>query len=331
MIPSLPLSPLQAVLLSLACAIVILVVLAVRLTRLADRIAEATGLSRGFVGVLLLAMATSLPELVSSFSATLMMGAPGLTFGNVYGSNVANLAFLGLMDLLVAGSIFVCATREDARNALIGIVLTGMSLLAVAASVAGVGDSRFMHAVSLTIVLLYLVALKLGYQPGAAPDPAASTGRAPWAPFLICAAGVAGVSLWLTDSCAKLAHLSGLGQTFVGALVLALATSLPELVVSFEAVRIGSPSMAIGNLVGSNLFNVTILACCALAAPRGNLYAVPEASAAVPMALGGIVMMLIVAAASWSRSSSALFGRLSPVSVVLATGYVVSNAILYGR
>jgi cation:H+ antiporter len=318
---------------SLVVLSVLIVVVAVRMTRVADRIAETTGMARGLVGTLLLAVATSLPELVTSLTAVLLCGAPGLAFGNVFGSNVVNLAFIPLMDVFIVGSIFVQAGGHHVRTIrwIVAFTLLALALIALPRWVEG-APPLVGKTASVLMIALYFTALReITQQTQADSHPASGAvgGRVPWPEFGACAAGVLVLGLLLTRACADFARLSGLGQTFVGTLVLALVTSLPELVVSLESVRLGSVDMALGNIVGSNLFNLTILAMCDLACLRGSLYAAPEAISCWPAALASLFMILVTRAALGLRPSATIVERLSWPSLVLALSYLAANLITY--
>ena len=318
---------------SLVVLSVLIVIVAVRLTRVADRIAETAGLSRGFVGVLLLAVATSLPELVTSLAAVLLCGSPGLAFGNVFGSNVVNLSFIGLMDLLVVGSIFLTASERHLRTARFVAVFT-VFCMALIGMGRWLGPAAFIPSkiASLVILAAYVAVMRSDPQEAASSQLhslGAGRPRVPWPEFAACAAGILVVGLLLTRACDDFARQSGLGQTFVGTLILALVTSIPELVVSIEAVRLGSIDMALGNIVGSNLFNLTILAVCDLTLVRGSLYAAPQAVSSLPAALGSLGMVVLTAAALRARPAGTILGRLSWPSVALILAYLASNLATY--
>ena len=323
-----------SIVLTLVVISFLVVRVAVRMTRVADEIAETTDLARGFVGMLLLAVATSLPELASSLFAVLIYGAPGLTFGNVFGSNVTNLAFIGLLDFMIVGSIFAHAAKEHVVNALWTVILTVMSgAVIVTEWWSGGTPIGFGKLLSLCILAAYVHALYGQPRTEASPSERSPTSGlhngSPWLRFVACAVAILVLGLLLAQSCDELACLSGLGHTFVGTLVMALVTSLPELVVSIESVRLGSIDMAFGNLIGSNLFNITILAICDLASPRSSLYAAPEAMASLPTAVMGCLMIGLVGAGLWCQQRWAIGGRVSPISLLLVLAYITSNVMTY--
>ena len=270
--------------LQFAGAAAIIIVAGTLLARFADVIAEATGLGRLLIGSVLLAGATSLPELAVDISAV-RMGLPNVAVGDLMGSSLMNLLILGIIDLL-PGSRGKALSRISSAHALpaaLAIVLTALAGLAIMTrsnmaiynvSVAGIG-----------LVLAYLFGMRMVYrdQKLSAPlhtaDPAiAKTAVRPGAlsraviGFSLAALVVMLTGPFLANAAGQLAELSGLGGTFVGTTLVALSTSLPELVASLAALRIGAPDLALGNLLGSNVFNMVLFFPLDLAYP-GQLFA----------------------------------------------------------
>jgi cation:H+ antiporter len=270
--------------LQFAAAAAIIIVAGTLLSRFADVIAEATGLGRLLIGSILLAGATSLPELSVDISAV-RMRLPNVAMGDLMGSSLMNLLILGVIDLL-PGARGRALSRVSAAHALpgaLGIVLTALAGIAIVTrtsmavyniSVAGLG-----------LALAYLFGMRMVYrdQRLAAPlhtaDPtlaktAAQPGALPKAlvGFALAALVVLLAGPYLADAAGDLAELSGLGGTFVGTTLVAFSTSLPELVASLAALRMGAPDLALGNLLGSNVFNMVLLLPIDLAYP-GRLFA----------------------------------------------------------
>lgn len=243
-----------------------------RLTRLADAIGEKTGLSRSWIGLLLLAAVTSLPELATGISAVTVADAPNIAIGDVLGSTVFNLALLVLLDLLYRpDSIYTRASHEHVLSAAFGVVLlsvVGASLLLERERVLPV----IGHVGSYTplLVILYLVAMrsvfvhgrrqavKRGDEPETQYDSLSL--RSAVVRFALFAVVVAAAGIWLPFVAVRIADAMGWSRTFVGTLFVAAATSLPEVVVTVAALRLGALDMAIASLLGSNLFDILIVA-----------------------------------------------------------------------
>ncbi len=252
----------------------------VLLTQSADRIATATGLGRLLVGSILLASATSLPEL-SVDVAAVRGGMPDLAAGDLLGSSLMNLLILAGVDLAQrsgrrmlsreAASHALSATLSIALAGLVGVaVLTAGRLPAVtflgiggwswAILVAWLLGSRMLF-IDQRISVRAAVDAEAGAVDKAQPETPAQLRQGLALPGLVFAAAavallVAGPHLAIVAD--QLAEKSGLGQTFVGTTLVAITTSLPELVASIAAVRMGAFDLAIGNTFGSNCFNMIL-------------------------------------------------------------------------
>jgi cation:H+ antiporter len=244
------------------------------LTRFADAIAELTGLGRLVIGSVLLAGATSLPELTVDISAV-RMDLADLAVGDLLGSSLMNLLILAILDLFYRsrGSML---SRQAAAHALSGLVaaglatIVGLGLLTGTAlapySIAGVGLGTVLVALGYAfgVRMIFLdqrISIRTATeQPGAAVPPPIHTslGRN-LSGFVVCAAVIFFAGPRLAHAAGTLADLTGLGNTFVGTTLVAFCTSLPELVSMIAALRMGAADLAIGNVFGSNAFNMVLL------------------------------------------------------------------------
>ena len=248
------------------------------LARSADQIAEATGLGRLLVGSLLLAAVTSMPELSVDIAA-IRSGYVDLAAGDLFGSSLMNLLILAIVDLSIRSGRKMLS-REGAAHALsatLGIAVTSLAGLAIvtadkipAAIILG------MSGWSWAILLSYLFGARMIFinqrisarlaAESRSDDSGLSQGSSARKPSFLLSAiifGAAAVVLYFTGP--KLAHVAGalaeetgLGGTFVGTTLVAVTTSLPELVASLTAIRIGAIDLAIGNAFGSNAFNIVL-------------------------------------------------------------------------
>ena len=244
------------------------------LARSADRIAEVTGLGRLLVGSVLLAAATSLPELTVDIAAV-RHGMPDLATGDLLGSSLMNLLILAGIDL-AQRSGHRMLSREAASHALsatLSIALTGLVALAVLTAgrlppvtFLGIGGWSWaiFSAWLLGARMLFIdqrisarVAAEAAAESGAGPVARSGLGR-PAVAFAVAAAVLVVAGPRLAAVADELARETGLGRTFVGTTLVALTTSLPELVASVAAVRMGAFDLAIGNTFGSNAFNMIL-------------------------------------------------------------------------
>jgi len=252
----------------LICAAIILFA-GSRLTKYGDVIAEKTGLSHAWIGVVLLATITSLPELANGVSAAALARVPDLAFGDLLGACMINMFTLAMLDMIwwLRGreSVFVGTKRSNIISTLFGIILLLTTSLALLFSfqlfdfsVLGVSIYSFLI---FGIYLLGIRALR-GYRTGeivAEKEYGHISDSRAYFCFLIMALVVVAAGSWLPFIGSEIVKVMGWGETFVAVLFIAIATTLPELTVSLSALRMGQAAMSVGNLVGSNFFNVSII------------------------------------------------------------------------
>lgn len=245
------------------------------LTRYGDIIAHLTGLSRSWIGLVLIATATSLPELFTGISAVTVADAPNIAVGDALGSCVFNLAMLVLLDELSRGEpMYRRIDQGHILTAGFGVVLIG-ALGAFLLLSQNALAFQILHISGYTpfIVVIYLVAMRAAFvyeQRVRRPPEIAKSGRAiTLRSAALRYAGAASVIVvagaWLPFVGQEIAGAMGWKTTFVGTLFIAAATSVPELVVTVSALRLGAVDMAIGDLLGSNLFDILIVAADDLA------------------------------------------------------------------
>jgi len=249
----------------------------------ADQIAEITGFGRLLIGSILLAGATSLPELTVDITAV-RLGHVDLAAGDLIGSCLMNLLILAVLDLTTY-SRGKMLSREAAAHALSATLSTVM-LAVVALAILASGKLPNFELVGLApatwvIIALYVLGVRVVFidqriAAAAAPQPQTSPHRIPvWRPFTMFALATVALVIVgprLAETAGNLADASGLGKTFVGTTLVALTTSLPELVSSFVAIRMGAADLAVGNVFGSNAFNMLLFVVLDFLQP-GSVYA----------------------------------------------------------
>jgi cation:H+ antiporter len=283
-----------------AATALVIVLAGVRLARYGDVLGEKTGLGRSWIGVVLLAATTSLPELFTGFGATALAALPDIALGDVLGSCMFNLLILSLMDAVQPEPIGARAHQGHALSIGFGLLLVGV------AGVGLVADHRlpalgWVGLYSPTLIILYFVAMRVivtheQHRRARETQEVAeellyreiSLHRA-ILHYSVAAVAVVAAAVWLPQLGAELARQTGLGEAFVGSLFIAITTSLPEIVVSLAAVRIGAIDLGIGNVLGSNLFNMLILGLDDVFYRQGPLMAGADASHSISIV--AIVMM----------------------------------------
>ena len=307
------------------------------LCRSADALAEAHGWGRSWVGMALLATVTSLPELASSVSAVAYVDAPNLAAGNLLGACVLNLLFLVVVDALQRQpTMYATASATHILSGAFGVVMLGAAAVGL---LAGARAPAVLHVgvYSPMLLVLYVLALKGVHAHQCdvkAADAAACapTQRGPlrneWRRFGLATLVVPGAGSWLPAVADGLAAAFGLSRSFVGTVLMAIVTTLPEMAVTLGAMRIGAVDMAIGNLLGSNLFNLLILAVCDAFHVRGPLLA-DVAAAQTGTAVTAMAMTALVIIGLVMRPPTRTLRAVSWVSVALVVTYAFNAALLY--
>lgn len=329
---------LLAVFLGLSAGAAGVVYAGVLLAKSADVIATRTGLGGLWLGMVLLAFATSLPELVTAGTAA-WIGAPDLAAGDLFGSNMANMLILAVLNLLPGTEVFRRASLDQALSATFAISLTaiagGFVLLQTPLSVGIFGPGSLLllgvYLVGSRAILRHTSAAEAaGGAGGASPppdiaaEPALSMRKAVWT-FLLGTVLVTVTAPIFAVSAEGAVELTGLTESFVGVIVLGVATSLPEVVTSLAALRIGAYDLAVGNLFGSNAINMVMFAPLDLVTSSPILAAVDPVHAFAGLA--SIVMMALALGAIALRSRGKL-SLLEPSSGLIILTYIVSVAMV---
>lgn len=296
------------------------------LARSAERIARATGLSQGWIGFILVAVVTSLPELVATMTGG-GIHAPGIAVGNALGSNAFNLGILGLMGAVSGVAFFQRLSSTHVLSASGAVLLSALVLSAIA--VGGGPAVGRVSLISLLILLFYLAAVYAQFrQEGRGKAEEGVT--LGWAPILAALSAVvivvAGVAL--TYSAKAIAQGTGIAESVIGSVLVALATSLPEVASSVGALRLGAYDLLAGDIFGSNLFNIATVFFADLTFGQPILGALGQD--AWPLVLVGAVG---IGLSSLSVMALQLrLGRLGrgpdPAAVALLLGYVGGLAAL---
>jgi cation:H+ antiporter len=230
-------------------------------------LSEKTNIEKGIIGMLFLAVATSFPEIVTASAAIFSLGRIGLGYGDIVGSVIVNLMILAALDYSVGrGRILLRVSPVNRVTGLFvfvaGVLILGASLLrfgGVDLPVVGVVGIE-----NLAVVLVYFMALGVIRRSGTREEHEVYPGvKEPfwqiWGKFIFFLVIVMFLGVWMAKSGEKIVVETGLSQTFTGTLLLGFATSLPEIIVSFAAIRAASIDMAVGNILGSNLFDLCIV------------------------------------------------------------------------
>ncbi|KAA3629127.1 MAG: sodium:calcium antiporter [Proteobacteria bacterium] len=323
-----------------ALCVVVITAAGVRLCRYGDAIADKTGLGGTWVGIVMLASVTSLPELVTGISAVTLADVPEIAVGDVLGSCVFNLVIIVILDSLYRqDSVYRRASQGHVLSAAFGVVLigfTGFSLL-----LPSKGFNPVIAHIGLytpVILVLYAVAIRTVFRYERSrmakfarmeedQYPETTLNRA-IAQYVAAAVFVLAAGSYLPYIGEAMAELMGWNESFVGTLFVAFATSLPEIVVTIAALKLGAVNMAIGNLFGSNLFNIAILAVDDLLYVKGPLFESVSATHAVS-AISAVMMTGIAIVGLYYRSRTRVLNLVGWVSIFLFLVYMMNTFVMY--
>ncbi|WP_335946083.1 calcium/sodium antiporter [Salipiger bermudensis] len=302
------------------------------LVRGAVQAAERLGISPLVIGLTLVGFGTSMPELVTSVQAGLN-GSPGIAYGNVVGSNIANILLIAGVSALICPIIVArSALRRDAT-----VLLAVAAGFAVLAWTVPLGRLAGLGLVALLIgYIAFVVRQERGAADGGAlhdktqalalADPGLAPPHAPGRlalPLLIAFAGLALVVLggsFLVSGAVALARGFDVSETVIGLTIVAVGTSMPELVTSIIAALKRQGDVAFGNVVGSNIYNLLgIGGATALIAPSRVPAEIVVFDAPLMV---GVSLLLVLFAASGLR-----IGRRE--GVVLLGGYAAYLGLLW--
>jgi cation:H+ antiporter len=310
-----------------------------KLSKYGDIIAEKTGLGRAWIGLVLMASVTSLPELVTGISSVTYAGVPNIAIGDVLGSCVFNMLIIAILDVQYRiMPISAKAHQGNVLSAAFGILLLSMVALSIFLG-------KYLSALgwigpySVLFVAIYFVAMRLVYSYEKKQIAALMKEKAiklryediskktAFMNYVLNALIVIIAATFLPKIGEGIAETTGLGQTFVGNIFIAISTSLPELVVSIAAIRIDAVDLAIGNLFGSNIFNIFILAVDDLFFLKGPLLAFVNPNHIIS-AISAIAMITIaIIGLTYRATKKPLFLAWDSIAIVLI--YVVNLLLLY--
>ena len=305
-----------------------------------DMISEKTGIGGHWIGLVLIGSITSLPELATGSSAIIVSGVPDIAVGDALGSCVFNLLLLVMLDFLHRKeSVYTRLSQGHILSGGFGVLLLGILafniLLAQKAPKLAVAH---IGVYSPFIFLLYFVAIRniFHYEKNAREElhediieryPQRRL-REITPRFTLAGLAVIISGSFLPGVGMNLAMVMGWQQAFVGTLFVAFATSLPEVAVTIAALRIGALDMAMGDLLGSNLFDMFIVAIYDFIFVKGPILAHVSTTHAVT-ALSAIMMTGVGIIGLVYRPKHRLFKTVGWASLLLFSLYLMNTLVLY--
>lgn len=303
------------------------VFISVKLSFYVDALDQKTNLSGAFIGGVLLAAVTSLPELFTSLTAVLAIGQPNLVQGNVLGSNVFNLCIIGgLMLFYVKGYQNAKVSKSHVATLIFGLAMYACVAFGVFFPIEVPLGFLTVNLASLFIIVAYVISMITmkndDTETEAKDEEVPLTVGQIIVRFILFAVALVTVSILLTNVTDKIAAELNLGATVAGAIFLGVATSLPELSASFNLVRIGNYNASIGNVVGSNVFNFTILSFADFLYTKGGIYM--NESQTINLILFGTISTLMAFGVIKGQKNKAI---VLICSALILVSYVASIAL----
>ncbi len=341
--------PTWALFAELVVAGTVVILAGARFTRLADTFATRLNIGGGWIGLILLATVTSLPEVVTGGTAT-AIGNSGMAMAAVFGSCSFNITLIVLLNALMrSGSVLRGVSASHSLTSTFGLLLMGIAMLGVLLGakftnrpyVAEICEGAWASVILVT----YLGCMRLVFryerreQEKDGPKTRGRFGAWGYAQIAAMAIIIVGASWWLALIGDVLSvhpiELIGrpLGATFVGAGFLALATSLPEITTSVAAVRLGNLDMALGNIFGSNMFNIFVIPMLkAVSLFNGErllmAHAGFDATQTLITGLLAIVLTAIAVAGLTYQTKKKMLNRFGFDSILIAAAYVAGMVLI---
>ena len=323
-----------------AICLAVILLAGTKLARYGDVIAEKTGLGRIWIGVVLIAFVTTIPELVTSVSSVALVDSPDLALGTLLGSCCFNLSILALLDILHSPTPVLSVASPK------HIITGGWGALLIAITAAGiVTGPRFpfltlgwVGVPSIAILILYLVGMwwifrrerdqRLDTPPNTSNQYNELTTRTVGLRFALAAAAVVAAGIWLSFIGDEIGRTTGWGSTFIGSMFLAICTSAPELVVAITALRIGAVDLAVADILGANMLDIAVILPVDLAQGEGSVLGSVSSGHLIVASVAVTMTILAMAGLRFQRGRK-LFKVASWYTPVLIALYVFGSYALF--
>jgi cation:H+ antiporter len=303
-----------------------------RLSIYGDQIAEKTGLGKAWIGLILMSIITSLPELMVGISSSIVVGSADLAVGGILGSCALNLGILSIMDVFTPKDkpLFGKVSQSHVLAAALSIILVALVGIGLNFNIEIIPS---IGIISLLFALVYFISLKVIYsfnKENAIPETKEENIKIEkhlYLKFTLFALLIIVAALFIPKFADQLSEDTGLGKSFIGTLVLASMTCLPEIAISISSVRRGSIDLAVGNLLGSIIFNIFILFIDDIFYIKGNLLA--DANPTNIISVFSVIAMTAVAIIGIIYQSKSKKFLMAWDSLLIFTIYIINMILLF--
>ena len=264
------------------------VILSIKLSYYGDKITKQTKVGAAFVGGLLIASITSLPEFVTSVSAVIIDNA-ALSFGDIVGSNMFNVFILAVYNIyFFKKDVFKNTSRKYIFECL--ILITDYIFIVLGT------NNIFINFVTFFLFcayLIYMISVLKNKDEESNEEPDQKVNYV-FIKFILTAVIMVFLSIMLTKEADKIAHMyPSFSSSSIGAMLLGITTSLPEVVTTFSLLKLGNFNMAASNMLGSNIFNFLVLAISDIFVKESHIYSYSD-SYTMMYVVGGIVTTFLL-------------------------------------
>ena len=324
------------------CVLATIIILAgKKLSYFGDAIGDIKGLEKSWVGVVMLAAVTSLPELITSGTSA-VFGQAEMGLSNIFGSNFFNIFIVAILDIFIIKDVSF-SSKVSKKNILTGILSMMLTVVFILGYYINIPNIMFINIISLIVLILYFWSMYTIYiyehkykddkieeveNVEKEKEEHKLTYKKAIIGFFGSAFIVVAVGIGLVVVAEKISEMSiggaPIGASFVGVILLALATSLPELTVSIEAVRLGSVDMAAGNILGSNLFNLAIIFVIDLLYKKGNIFEAFGEFQIVTALLSVLILMIFITGIVLDKKKRKIDGYFILIIYILGM-YILYN------
>lgn len=318
-------------------ATTLIIVTGTRLSKYGNILADILGWGKMFMGIILMASVTSMPELMTGISSVTILDAPDLAVGDIVGSCAFNILIISIMDLFYNHKKPLTAVAQTGHIIAASFGIMMLSMVAFTILMPEIfGTILWIGGFSILFLVLYLIAIRVVYlydkknnHPVEIINNSKNTTlKKVVFKYILNAIMLMGAAMLLPYFGKNIAEYSGLGQSFFGTLFIAASTSLPEVVVSIAAIRLKTIDLAIGNVFGSNMFNIAILSLDDLLYTKGPLFIFTSPNHIIPV-LGtiiitaiGIIGIIFKAEKKW---------KLAIDTALIVLVYVLMMVLLYHK
>ncbi len=275
-----------------------------RLAGVVDELDKKTKLSGAFLGAVLLAGVTSLPELVTSVTGAIL-GEANMTLGNILGSNVFDIAIIGALMIIFCARI---AHKHLSKTSVVFVAFT--LVISVAVLICMIFGLKIVipvlniNILTPIIIILYGIALFTAKNPEPKVHDEEKTDlpnrfkkftvKRLWTNFALFSVILVGVSVAITFLAENIADTYSLGRGLAGALFLGVATSLPEIIASCQLIRLGNFDAAYGDIIGSCLFNFGVISLSDIIYSAGTVFVVDTQSLVLSACLSAAALLMLI-------------------------------------